>query len=104
MMKNSDLHTILSHIATIQVVGDVNKSITAIDTDSRKIGENMVFVAVRGVAVDGHKFIVSAEKQGASVVVCEELPENINSAVTYVRVENSVIACGEMLRAFYGID
>ena len=103
-MKNTDLHSIISQIATIQIVGETNKTITAIDTDSRKIGENMVFVAVRGVAVDGHKFIDSAEKQGASVVVCEELPENINPAVTYVRVENSVIACGEMLRAFYGID
>ena len=104
MMRNNSLHSILEQVATIKVVGDTNKTISAINTDSRRIGENMVFVAVRGVAVDGHTFIATAEQQGATAVVCEQLPEVVNPAVTYIVVENSIIACGTMLRAFYNID
>lgn len=103
-MEDKNLHSILSQVSTITVVGNADKTISAIDTDSRKIGENMVFVAVRGVAVDGHNFIATAEKQGATAIVCEHLPESTNPAITYILVENSVIACGSMLRAFYGID
>ncbi|MCQ2960421.1 MAG: UDP-N-acetylmuramoyl-L-alanyl-D-glutamate--2,6-diaminopimelate ligase [Bacteroidales bacterium] len=103
-MRNCDLHSIVKEIAVLQVVGDTHKNILAIDTDSRKIKENMVFVAVRGVAIDGHAYIESAEKQGAVAVVCEQLPETTNPAITYIVVENSVIACGYMLRAFYGIN
>jgi len=103
-MTNNNLHSILQTVATKQIVGTTDKQIVAIDTDSRKISDNMVFVAVRGVAIDGHSFIATAEQQGATAIVCEELPETQNPAVTYIVVENSIIACGEMLRAFYGID
>ncbi len=103
-MRNCDLHSIIEQVSTKKIVGETNKTIAAINTDSRRIGENMVFVAVRGVAVDGHSFIETAEKQGAVAVVCEQLPASLNPAVTYIVVENSIIACGYMLRAFYNID
>ena len=103
-MRISNLHSILADVATLQVVGNTNISISAIDTDSRNIGTSMVFVAVRGVAVDGLNFIALAEQQGAAAIVCEELPKTINPAVAYIVVENSVIACGQLLRAFYNID
>ncbi len=103
-MEDKILHSILEHVDAIEIVGHIDKPIRAINTDSRKIGENMVFVAVRGVAVDGHDFIATAEKQGATAIVCEQLPKSTNPAITYIVVENSVIACGYMLRAFYGID
>lgn len=103
-MRNCNLHSILANVATLQVVGKTDVCVSAIDTDSRKIGASMVFVAVRGVAVDGHAFIASAEKQGVAAIVCEELPTTINPLVTYIVVENSVIACGQMLRTFYNID
>lgn len=69
--------------------------------DSRKVKKNDVFVAVRGTQVDGHRFIENAEKQGAKVIVCEELPQNISEAVTYVLVENSAIALALMASNLY---
>lgn len=104
MMRNCSLYSILDQVDAIEIVGHIDKTISAIDTDSRKIGENMVFVAVRGVAVDGHDYIAAAEKQGATAIVCEKFPETTNPAITYILVENSVIACGYMLQAFYDID
>ena len=65
-MEDKKLHSILEQVDAIEIIGHIDKTISAINTDSRKIGENMVFVAVRGVAVDGHDFIATAEKQGAT--------------------------------------
>lgn len=103
-MEDKNLRSILENVDAIEIFGHIDKPIRAIETDSRKIGENMVFVAVRGVVVDGHDFIATAEKQGATVIVCEKFPKTTNPAITYILVENSVIACGYMLRAFYDID
>ena len=104
MMKNCSLQSILADVEIVKIVGNDEKNVVAIDTDSRNIAKDMAFVAIRGVAVDGHSFIGKAEELGASVVVCEQLPETVNPNVTYVVVKNSVIACGYMLRNFYGID
>lgn len=104
MMENCNLHSVLEQISVIRIVGSVEKTISAIETDSRKIGPSMVFVAIRGVVVDGHEYIETAEKQGATAIVCEVLPSKVHPDVTYIQVENSVVACGSMLRSFYDID
>ena len=41
MMRNSNLHSILADVATLQVVGNTNISVSAIDTDSRNIGKSI---------------------------------------------------------------
>ncbi len=40
-------------------------------SDSRKVGEGEVFVAISGVAADGHDFIGEAAAKGAGYIVCE---------------------------------
>jgi UDP-N-acetylmuramoyl-L-alanyl-D-glutamate--2,6-diaminopimelate ligase len=68
--------------------------------DSRKVGKNFIFVAVRGLASDGHRFISEAVKKGAGVVVGEEKQE-IKGA-DYVRVADSREALGKLASEFYG--
>jgi UDP-N-acetylmuramoyl-L-alanyl-D-glutamate--2,6-diaminopimelate ligase len=46
--------------------------IDKIQYDSRKINRNDLFVALRGTAVDGHKFIQDAIHNGAKAVVLED--------------------------------
>jgi UDP-N-acetylmuramoyl-L-alanyl-D-glutamate--2,6-diaminopimelate ligase len=43
--------------------------------DSRKVTNNDVFVAQKGVSVDGHLYIDTAIKLGATAVVCEIFPQ-----------------------------
>ena len=43
-----------------------------IKTDSRKVKEGDIFVALRGIVGDGHDFIPQAIKKGASLIVAEE--------------------------------
>ena len=44
-------------------------NITAIQTDSREIKKNNLFIAIKGHTVDGHDFIEQVVKQGASLIV-----------------------------------
>ena len=58
--------------------------VNSIVFDSRKVQENDVFVAQKGVQVDGHLYINKAILLGAIVILCENLPENKKSGVTYI--------------------
>ena len=81
-------------VSTEKIVGSIDISVNAVVFDSRKIQKNDVFVAQKGVAVDGHFFIEKAIKLGAVAVVCEVLPVVIKEEITYVQVEdaNSTLA------------
>src|SRR5690606_29032705 len=72
-----------------------------IGSDSRKIGKNDLFVAVRGTQVDGHDYIGKAVEQGALAVVCEEFPLVLCEGVTYIKVGDSHTALGIMAANFH---
>ena len=75
--------------------------ISGICFDSRCCGKGDLFVAQRGVASDGHKFIKMAFDKGASAVVCEEFPEeSING--TMLKVDDTHSALGILSSNFYG--
>jgi UDP-N-acetylmuramoyl-L-alanyl-D-glutamate--2,6-diaminopimelate ligase len=59
------------------------------------------FFAVVGTASDGHDYIASAVEKGARAIVCQRLPEQTNSEVAYILVEDSNIAMAAMAAAFY---
>ena len=95
------LQQILRNIKTAQVIGNLEKSVSSIEFDSRKAIAGSVFFAVKGTQVDGHRFIHSAIANGSSIIVCENLPEDLKSEVTYIRVENSSAALGQAASNFY---
>ena len=62
------LKDILYKVSIRTVEGSTDVDIKDIQIDSRKIKPGSVFVAVRGVAADGHQFIEKAIENGATVV------------------------------------
>ena len=50
---------------------------TLITADSRKVVPGALFIAVRGHESDGHAYIQAAIDNGATGIVCEEIPEGI---------------------------
>lgn len=98
MKKLSDL---LYKVSIEKLIGNVGSSIKNISFDSRKIESEYIFFAIKGYDLDGHKYIPQAITQGATVVVCEELPEELSDYVTYVQVKNSSIALGIVASNFY---
>ncbi len=79
-----------------------SRAVHGITADSRAVVPGGMFVAVRGVAVDGHTFIAKAIEAGATTVVCEELPADICPEVQYILVDDSRDALGRLASRFYG--
>lgn len=80
----------------------VDTDINGITADSREVVPGGLFVAVRGVAVDGHSFIGKAIEAGAAVIVAEELPADIPAHVETIVVRDSREALGRLASRFYG--
>jgi UDP-N-acetylmuramoyl-L-alanyl-D-glutamate--2,6-diaminopimelate ligase len=98
-MKLSEL---LKNIKPLQIEGNAEAEVTGVCIDSRKVGKGSLFIAMRGTQVDGHKFIPSAIKSGASVVLCEEIPEDKPEGVTFVKVASTEEVAGPVATIFYG--
>jgi UDP-N-acetylmuramoyl-L-alanyl-D-glutamate--2,6-diaminopimelate ligase len=69
--------------------------------DSRKVAHNDVFVAQKGISVDGHLYMDTAIKLGAIAVVCEIFPQAQKEGVTYIQVADANIALAIMASNFY---
>ena len=98
-MKN--LKDILNKVSVNKVSGLTDIEINNIQFDSRLVQKNDVFVAQKGVTVDGHQYIEKSIKLGASVVVCEDVPLDKKTGVTYVQVSDSNVTLAIMAANFY---
>lgn len=84
---------------------DITTNIERLANDSRKVGPNDVFIAIRGELVDGHLFIEKAVKNGAIAVVCEVMPEEARlrfPGIALIRVHNARAALAELAAYQYG--
>lgn len=82
-----------------QAGGDAE--ITRIAYDSRSVSPGALFVALRGMAVDGHDFISSALQQGASAVVVEQGYQGSLKGVPHLVVADSRKAMPYLSSALY---
>ena len=101
---NVSLESLLDAIAIVKrkrALADATE-ITGLTADSRKVVPGGAFVAVRGVAVDGHKFIDKAIASGAVLIVGEELPDELPEGVEGVTVADSREALGLLASRYYG--
>jgi UDP-N-acetylmuramoyl-L-alanyl-D-glutamate--2,6-diaminopimelate ligase len=96
------LKDILYKVSIRSVAGSTDIGISDIQIDSRKAGTGCVFIAIRGVVADGHRFIEKAIDSGALAVVCEVMPDNLKEGITYVEVENSTVAAAWLADNFFG--
>lgn len=97
----TNLTELLVSIPVIKTIGTTDKTVSDVTCDSRKVSEGALFVAVNGVNVDAHAFIPEVTAKGAKVIVCEVLPQEINSEVCYIVVENSSIALAHIAAWWY---
>ena len=81
--------------------GNSEAEITAIEYDSRKAGENTLFVCLRGAKADGHKFAPMAYDKGCRAFLCEEELDLPGDAEQFV-CENTRAALAVASAEFYG--
>lgn len=96
------LHQIIPQSLIVTLVGDSTVAVESLVFDSRAVVHGSCFFAIRGTQTDGHKFVGAAIAGGASVVVCEQLPDEAVSGVTYVKVADAAYALGIAASSFYG--
>ena len=85
-----------------KVLKDVNldRKYDGIEYDSRKIKENYIFIAFEGANVDGHNYIDSAVKNGATCIIVSKKVE-MKHNVSYVLVEDIRHKLGYIASNFY---
>lgn len=98
-MKN--LQDLLTNVSVLEIKGEPNQTIQKLTLDSRQAEQGSLFAALKGFKVDGHQFIAKAIAKGALVVLAEELPEELQANVTYLKVADSAAALGQMASNFY---
>ena len=86
----------------LKIVGNDNIEVTGIEIDSRRIGPGNAFIAMKGTQVDGHQFIPKALELGATCIVCETLPSELQEGVTFVQYESTESVAGALATHFYG--
>ena len=69
------LREILKDIDISACTADMDMEISGISYDSRHTRPGDLFVAVKGLTVDGHRFIPVALEKGAAAVLCQDAPE-----------------------------
>lgn len=97
-----ELKQLIDGTSALQIVGNAEVEVTGIEIDSRRIQQGNAFVAMRGTQVDGHAYIAKAIELGATVVVCETLPEKLAENVTYVQYANTEDVVGPLATCFFG--
>lgn len=94
------LKTLISKIPTEMVIGTLDREITSLCYDSRRVQKGALFVALRGSKVDGASFIDSAIERGAVAVVCEQ--EHPARKATQIIVKDARVALADLAREFHG--
>ena len=96
------LKEIVYKVAIESVIGSMDISINKMDFDSRNIGINDVFVAIRGTISNGHDYIDKAINLGAIAIVCDTFPENSIKGITYIKVDDTNKAMAFMAANYFG--
>jgi len=95
-MKLKDL---VQNIKIIQSTADGETEIGGVSYDSRQTRPGDLFVAIRGFASDGHRFIPMALEKGAAAVLCEEPPD---ADCAWLQTDDSRLGLALASRDFFG--
>ncbi len=93
------LRRIIGDVEVLAHRGDLDVEISDIFYDSRAVAEGGLFVAIKGLVTDGHRYVGAAVDRGAAAVVVED-DVDIPGAVV-VRVRDSRAALGRLADAFF---
>jgi UDP-N-acetylmuramoyl-L-alanyl-D-glutamate--2,6-diaminopimelate ligase len=96
------LQDVLYKVNIRSVQGSTAVTINDLQLNSAKVLPGACFIAVKGSTADGHQYIDTAIGNGAVAIICQTLPAQINSNVTYVQVDNSALAAAIASHNFYG--
>ena len=95
------LNDILAGLEITKSSASTNTEVKDIRYDSRMIESGDIFVAIKGVSVDGHNYIDKAIEKGAKVVVVENWQKSIPSDIIQIQVNDTHTALAVMAANYY---
>jgi len=98
---------LLNGLKACILTGSTRRTVQRLTADSRHVVPETLFVAVRGLHADGHRFLDEALAKGATALVVEECPSVLQqraqqAGCTVVQVPNSRQAFALLASAYYG--
>ncbi len=81
--------------------GDLDRPISGLAIDSRRVMHGNLFFAVKGRRADGNLFIDEAINRGAVAVIAEKIPAVTSQRVTYVQVADVRRALARVSQRFF---
>ena len=98
-----ELKKILIGLEGLKVKGDLSIDIKKIESDSSKVKESTMFVAIRGFESDGHEYIMKAIENGATAILADididrkilkQIPDNVTIVIAEdTRHAMAIVAC-----------
>jgi UDP-N-acetylmuramoyl-L-alanyl-D-glutamate--2,6-diaminopimelate ligase len=99
-----ELQQLLAALPRYEATGQHKASlieILALASDSRRVKPGTLFVAYRGVSLDGHQFLAQAIEQGAVAIVGEDDARLPTSSIPFIRVPNGREALAYLAAAWH---
>ena len=99
------LEKLLTKLSYKCVSGTLDKEVSAVVYDSRKVTDNCLFICIEGANFDGHEFASDVVAKGAKVLVVQkDVDEALYSKaeVTIIKVENTRYAMAFISAAYFG--
>ena len=83
-----NLKNVLKGIKGLKAKGELDLELAGIESNSKNVKQDFMFVAIKGFSVDGHEFVNSAIENGAKVIVvqegCDLKKFNLNEDITLI--------------------
>ena len=95
------LKEILNKVEVVNTEGSLNLNVLKVCFNSKEAINDSLFVAIKGLDLDGNKFIDSAINKGAKVIITEHIPNNLKKQITYVQVKDARKSLSVISSNFY---
>ncbi len=85
----------------IKIQGDEDLVCQDMTPNSKAVKPGSLFIALKGEAVDGHRFIEDAVRQGAAAVLCEVLPAERSANITWIQCPDTKTLFPSLTKRFF---
>ena len=83
------LKDILFGVSIVDLLGSTLVAINTVTCHSESVKKDSLFIAIQGTKKDGNLFIQESITKGSIAIICEKLPKETNSEITYIQVKSA---------------
>ena len=97
------LRELVSSLSRVTVAGSLDAEVHVITASSREVVPGVIFAAIRGTTLDGHRFINDALAAGATAILAEiAQPSDYTAPATWLHVPDSRVAVATLASVLAG--